>query len=86
LLTLVPDDAALAEARGFDALNVLSVNVRDRADAEAIRAHGLEVAVWTENSAIAIDRHLTSGVDMVITDEPDVMETVRAAWCERNGY
>jgi glycerophosphoryl diester phosphodiesterase len=86
LLTLVPDDAALAEERGFDALNVLSVNVRDRDDAEAIRAHGLDVVVWTENGAVAIDNHLTSGVDMIITDEPDVVETVRAEWCDRNGY
>lgn len=86
LLTLVPDDAALAEARGFDALNVLTVNVRDRADAEAIRAHGLDVVVWTENGAVGIDNHLTSGVDMIITDEPDIMETARAAWCDRNGY
>lgn len=86
LLTLVNDDAAVAETRGFDALNVLSVNVRDRDDAEAIRAHGLDVVVWTENGAVAIDNHMTSGVDMIITDEPDVVETVRADWCERNGY
>lgn len=86
LLTLVPDDAPLAETRDFDALNVLSVNVRDRDDAEAIRAHGLDVVVWTENGAVAIDNHLTSGVDMIITDEPDVVETVRAEWCEQNGY
>ena len=86
LLTLVPEDASLAEERGFDALNVLSVNVRDRADADAIRAHGLDVVVWTENGAVAIDNHLTTGVDMIITDEPDVMETVRADWCAREGY
>jgi len=86
LLALVPDDAAVAEARGFDALNLLSVNVRDRDDVEAIRAHGLDVVVWTENGAANIDNHLTSGVDMIITDEPDVVETVRADWCDRNGY
>ena len=86
LLTLVSDDAALAEERGFDALNVLSVNVRVPADADAIRAHGLVVIVWTENGAVAIDNHMTTGVDMIITDEPDVVETVRADWCERNGY
>lgn len=85
LLTLVPTDAALAEERGFSALNVLSVNVRDRADADAIRAHGLDVVVWTENGASAIDNHMTTGVDMIITDEPDVVETVRADWCARNG-
>jgi glycerophosphoryl diester phosphodiesterase len=86
LLTLIPGDATVAEARGFDALAVLSLNVRDRDDAEAIRAHGLDVIVWTENGATAIDTHLTSGVDMIITDEPDVVETVRAGWCDRNGY
>ena len=86
LLTLVPEDAALAEERGFDALNVLSVNVRDRDDADAIRAHGLDVVVWTENGAPAIDNHMTTGVDMIISDDPDVVETVRAEWCERNGY
>lgn len=86
LLTLVPDDAALAEERGFDALNVLSVNVRDREDADAIAAHGLDVVVWTENDALAIDNHLTTGVHTIITDEPDVVETARAAWCAERGY
>jgi glycerophosphoryl diester phosphodiesterase len=86
LLTLIPEDAALAEERDFDALNVLSVNVRDRADADAIRAHGLDVVVWTENGAAAIDNHMTTGVDMIISDDPDVVEATRAAWCERNGY
>jgi glycerophosphoryl diester phosphodiesterase len=86
LLTLIPDDAALAETRGFDALNVLSVNVRDGSDAEAIRAHGLDVVVWTENGAAAIDNHLTTGVDMIITDDPEVVEATRAEWCDRNGF
>ncbi|MCA9676747.1 MAG: hypothetical protein H6709_01885 [Kofleriaceae bacterium] len=86
LLTLVPDDAALAESRGFDSLNVLSVNVRDAVDADAIRAHGLDVVVWTENDPVNIDNHFTTGVDMIITDEPDRVEAGRVAWCERNGY
>lgn len=86
LLTLVFDDAPLAEERGFDALNILSIAVRDAADVEAIRAHGLDVNVWTENSAVNMANHFTSGVDMIITDEPDVMATARAAWCADNGY
>ncbi len=85
LLTLSADDAALAETRGFAALNVFSLTARE-AEVEAIHARGLDVAVWTENSAAVIDDHLTAGVEMVITDDPDVMETARAAWCARNGY
>ncbi len=86
LLSLVPDDAAIAVARGFDALNVFSLTVREPEAVQAIHDQGLDVTVWTENDPFNMDDHLTSGVDMIITDEPDVLETVRAEWCSRNGY
>jgi hypothetical protein len=81
LLTLVPDDAPLAVERGFDALNLLSLTAREEAIAD-ITALGLFLAVWTENDHYRMQDHLLFGVDMVITDEPDLFASVRTEWCD----
>lgn len=83
LLTLVPDDASIAASRGFDALNVFSLTVRDPDLVTQIRDMGLDVNVWTENDPFLMSDHLSSGVSMIITDEPDVLETARTDWCDR---
>ncbi len=85
-LTLDPMDAQLAVDRGFDALNVLSLTVREPGAVQKIHDLGLEVTVWSENDPAVIEDHLTSGVDMIITDEPDVVERVRRDWCDSRGY
>jgi len=85
-LTLDPDDADVAASRGFAALNIFSLIVREPEAVQAIRDQGLEVTVWTENDPFNLDDHLTSPVDMIITDDPDTLEVVRAEWCDRNGY
>jgi glycerophosphoryl diester phosphodiesterase len=78
LLSLDPADASIAATRGFAALNVFSLTVREPEAVQAIRDMGLEVTVWTENSPFTMADHLTSPVDMIITDEPEILETARA--------
>ena len=84
LLSLVPADAELAAARSFQALNVFSSILRP-GDVDSIREHGLGVAVWTENDPYLIELRLSEGVDMIISDEPDLVETVRREWCDSRG-
>jgi glycerophosphoryl diester phosphodiesterase len=85
LLSLLTTDAELAASRGFQALNIFSGILR-RGDIEGIQSQGLEATVWTENEPVLIEQHLSEGVNMIITDEPDVVETVRSQWCSSMGY
>ena len=82
-LSLDPADATIAAERGFDALNVLSLAVREPAAIAAIVEMGLDVNVWTENDPFAMEDRIAAGVHMVITDEPDVMGQVVADVCAR---
>ena len=82
LLTTVPDDAPIAAARGFDAINVLSLTVRDQQTVDELIAMDLDVNVWTENNEFAMQDMIEFGVNMVITDEPDVFITARQTWCD----
>ncbi|RLB62427.1 MAG: hypothetical protein DRI90_09105 [Deltaproteobacteria bacterium] len=81
LLTLAPGDAQLAEDRGFDALNLQAVMV-DETDVAEVHGRGLALNVWTENNAERMKLFINMGVDMIITDEPDVFASVRAELCQ----
>jgi glycerophosphoryl diester phosphodiesterase len=81
LLTMDPGDAAEAVELGFDGLNLLSLTAREESIAE-VHSLGLDLAVWTENDPWRMEDHLLFGVDMVITDEPDLFQSVRAEYCE----
>ncbi len=81
LLTLAPGDSQLAEDRGFDALNLLAVLV-DEADVAEIHGRGLALNVWTENNGERMKLLIDLGVDMIITDDPDVFASVRAELCQ----
>ncbi len=82
LLTMVPDDAPIAVERGFDALNLLSLNAREET-VEQIHEMGLELAVWTDNDPYHMEDDILYGVEMVITDDPDLFESIRADYCAR---
>jgi glycerophosphoryl diester phosphodiesterase len=81
-LTTVPDDAPTAVAGGFDAINVLSLTIREQQTVDDLVAMGLEVNVWTENNEFAMQDMIEFGVNMVITDEPDLFLTARQTWCD----
>jgi glycerophosphoryl diester phosphodiesterase len=81
LLTMTPGDAEIAQARGFDALNLLAITV-DGADVADVHGRGLALNVWTENDAERMKELIGLGVDMIITDDPDVFAAVRAELCQ----
>ncbi|MFT5357750.1 MAG: glycerophosphoryl diester phosphodiesterase [Polyangiales bacterium] len=86
LLTILLDDAEVAAAAGFSSLNVISFILSDVEEVRRIQDMGLDVIVWTENEPANMADFMTWGVDMIITDEPDLLETARSEWCERAGY
>lgn len=68
-----PDLAALAEktvAAGIGGLNLNQGFPLDEAAIEAIKARGLNVAVWTVNDAAVANRLATAGIDALSTDYP----------------
>lgn len=72
------DEAAAAD---FDAVHTF-FGLTDEALVERAHAAGLDVNVWTINAAEDIERAHELGVDMVITDRPEVAESV---WVDRCG-
>ena len=80
-LTLAAADADVAIEHGFEALNLSIATVR--ADVvDDLHAAGLVVNVWTENDPASMKLWLDFGVDMIITDDPDVFEVARTEWCD----
>jgi glycerophosphoryl diester phosphodiesterase len=55
--------------------------IYEAADLAALAALGVDVNVWTINDAGDMRALLEAGVNMIITDEPDVLLTARAAVC-----
>ena len=75
-VTVVQD----AVSHGFEGINILAlVATPERVD-EA-HAAGLAVNVWTVNDEPTLQQMLDRKVDMVITDEPDLLLELRAARC-----
>ncbi|MFH2010762.1 MAG: glycerophosphodiester phosphodiesterase family protein [bacterium] len=79
-LTLLWSDAQDAADQGFSALNVFGI-AYDADDIQNITDTGLEANVWTINDPGQMDVMLGAGVSMIITDDPDVLEATRDAWC-----
>lgn len=82
-LTAQPSDAMVAVQRGFEAINLLSIVARDEVTVQNILGMGLDLNVWTENDPFNMEDRMLAGVNMIITDDPDVLETVRTQVCER---
>ncbi|MBW2455758.1 MAG: hypothetical protein JRI68_14670 [Deltaproteobacteria bacterium] len=82
LITLNPSDAQLAQERGFDALNPRA-GAGDETVVQDVHGLGLALNVWTENDPERMKALIGFGVDMIITDEPDVFATVRVETCEQ---
>jgi len=80
LLALGPADGDEAVTRGFDALNLFIATVR--ADVvEELHGKGLDVNVWTENDPGAMQIWFDFGVDMIITDDPNLFVEAQSDWC-----
>ncbi len=76
LISLLPDDAAVASEAGLDALHLFSLLIHDAEAAAAVQDLTLALAVWTENDPERIEVLANAGVDMIITDEPDMVARV----------
>ena len=81
LLTVDTDGIDVAIEQDFEAVHPLALAVRA---ADVTRAHdaGLEVNPWTVNDVATIRRLAGFGVDRIITDEPEVVPTAIAAYCD----
>jgi glycerophosphoryl diester phosphodiesterase len=86
LLTFDPEDFSVAATAGFSSLNVFSLAFRDAEEVYEIQNAGLDVIVWTENAPYSMSEFMSWGVDMIITDEPEILEGARSEWCDREGY
>jgi glycerophosphoryl diester phosphodiesterase len=82
LLTINLDDRSEATSRGLDALNINGV-VATAQSIETIHAAGLDVTVWTINDQAKMRELVDHGVEVVITDEPDVFAAVQADICSK---
>jgi glycerophosphoryl diester phosphodiesterase len=81
LLTMSPSDASVAAAEGFASVNVIG-GIYEAAELAALSTTwGLEVAVWTIDDPAEQQALLEAGVDMIITNAPDGLETTRTAVC-----
>ena len=76
-----PADAARAAAAGFEALAVLG-NFYGEAEILQIQNEGLDASVWTINDAEKMREFFGLGVYAIITDEPDLLESERQAYCD----
>lgn len=80
LLTISADDYDKATARGLDALNIQALGA-SAASIAAIHNKGLDANVWTVNDENMLRNMIDFGVDMVITDEPDLLAKVKTEYC-----
>ena len=65
---------------GYDALNLFDLSLTGD-DVAEIAAEGLDVNVWTVNQRSRLSALLEAGVQMIITDEPDLLDEVRVEHC-----
>lgn len=79
-LTMLYTDAQAAADQGFDGLNVFGA-LYGAAELQTILDAGLEANVWTINDPTVMEGLLGAGVSIFITDDPDVLEQTRQAWC-----
>ena len=79
-LTPLWSDAQDAADQGFSALNVFGLTYGPD-EIQAITDTGLEANVWTINDPGKMDVMFGAGVSIIITDDPDVLELTREAWC-----
>ena len=79
LLVFVADDDTLEHALdlGLDAIHPLHSVTKERV--RAMLDAGLQVNVWTVNSAERMNQALDKGVTAIITDEPALLDHVMAA-------
>ena len=80
-LTLLTSDADDASTEGFSALNLFGATYGVEA-IQGITSLGLDANVWTINDAALMELFLGAGVNMIITDEPDLLEQTRASYCD----
>lgn len=80
LLTISADDYDKATARGLDALNIQALGA-SAASIAVIHNKGLDANVWTVNDENMLRNMIDFGVDMVITDEPDLLAKVKTEYC-----
>ena len=79
-LTLLIDDAAVAAAEGFAAVHLIG-GLYATDDLAALGELGIDVNVWTVDEAALMRDLFGAGVSVIITDEPDLLEATRAAYC-----
>lgn len=74
---------ALAQVveEGFDGLQLINASVNEDVVQEAHEA-GVDVITWTENDPTRMEQLIALGVDMIITDEPDLMSSTQSATCD----
>lgn len=84
MLTIGSLTASVAVEGGFDALNIIDGGVDEAAVMETRRA-GLEINAWTIDDPERMHELFELDVDAIMTDEPDVMEMVRAERCAVGG-
>ncbi|MEM7158449.1 MAG: glycerophosphodiester phosphodiesterase family protein [Myxococcota bacterium] len=84
MLTVGSLTARVAVKAGFNALNIIDGGVDETSVAETRRA-GLEVNAWTIDDPGRMHELFELDVDAIMTDEPDVMEMVRAERCDVGG-
>ncbi len=82
LLSIRADDFDKATARGLDALNFHSIGANEQAVA-AIHAAGIKANVWTVNDETMMSNMIDYGIDMIITDEPDLLAKVKKEHCAK---
>jgi len=82
LVSLSPDDLTVAADGGFDALHLIGFTV-DQSIVDATHERGLLMHAWTENAPNRMETLIGYGVDMIITDEPNVLAQTVDAVCDR---
>lgn len=79
-LSFLAATANIATQEGFDAFHVKSTALNDD-NIKTVMASGVDVNVWTVNTPEEIEACFRWGVNMIITDEPQIVESSRETWC-----
>jgi glycerophosphoryl diester phosphodiesterase len=74
------ENVEAAVAAGFDGIN-FNANMAGADTVEEIHAAGLDANAWTVNLEALMEELLDVGVDMIITDEPDLLAELIVEKC-----
>ena len=81
-LSNLPEDIVTAAEAGFEAVNLSAYFLGDLATAVSdAHSRGLELNVWTVDDPELMRELIDAGVDGIITNRPDTLETLTAEYC-----